>query len=682
MESYLAAAAVRAFDVRWCAIGADGEVDQAFSGGVKKDRPYTVVWRPRVGRTLAATRALPCGALVFGELPLIVARDTEGLGEAMAVATELLRGGPVMDVAARLLQTAQHPTAQARAELRAAAADLLAKRGDEQPPCTLEQAVWALGLAAVNTHGAGDCAVLGLLSSMPQHDCDPNCFIHVGPRGGGSELTLRTTRHVAAGEALCISYCPIYLPRSVRRAQLYEQHGFVCECERCAGGHPEHVRAFCCPSCGGGPASPTSPCPSCRSLACDACGALNRLSDARWSQLEQAEAPSGVLSPALHPYHHAWASILRNNLSSIRDAAERARAYQHLAGGLTRLAAATGGSKTAAGGPSSPLVARDLEGAASALRTAGDPRALCQLREAAHCWEAAGRAPEAARCLARLAKWEASAASEWASGALGASKVHNSRERGLAAEPAGGAWAALRAEPPAALDALRMGYAEALAAGAHAMSTRDCPVVVTGFDRGSTPEELSAACGSVSFSLAPDVSLPLDEVLAYAELNTADTPYYLVVKTFEGEKAALLEGFEAPDSIFGEDVLASVPGSQQARYLFIGSMRSGTFLHTDPLCTSAWNVCSHGLKRWCFIAPETDLERFGLRHFTQGRRQSQSVWFADVYPRLQAAAERDELRMVECLQRRGDVVYVPAGIGPPSGIPSSGLFLLAADFFI
>jgi hypothetical protein len=122
----------------------------------------------------------------------------------------------------------------------------------------------------------------------------------------------------------------------------------------------------------------------------------------------------------------------------------------------------------------------------------------------------------------------------------------------------------------------------------------------------------------------------------------------------------LLSSFEPP-ALFDDDLLAHVPGSRRARYLFIGGPRSGTYLHVDPLCTAAWNACTGGMKRWCFLPPHTDLHALGLAHFVQGRRQSHSKWFSSVYPRLRAAADRGELRMLECIQRRGDVVYVPAG---------------------
>ena len=80
-----------------------------------------------------------------------------------------------------------------------------------------------MGVASLNTHGCDDRpsrGVLGLLSSMPRHDCDPNALLRVGPAAAGSVLSLYTLRDVAAGEPLSISYAVRYAPTVVRRRQL------------------------------------------------------------------------------------------------------------------------------------------------------------------------------------------------------------------------------------------------------------------------------------------------------------------------------------------------------------------------------------------------------------------------------------------------------------------------------
>jgi hypothetical protein len=133
-----------------------------------------------------------------------------------------------------------------------------------------------------------------------------------------------------------------------------------------------------------------------------------------------------------------------------------------------------------------------------------------------------------------------------------------------------------------------------------------------------------------------------------------------VERSFQGERAALLDDF-APPSFFADDLLAEIPGSKRARYCFFGGARSGTFLHVDPLCTSAWNVCLAGRKRWCMLAPETDMAVHGLEHFAQGKHQLPVCWFLDEHPRLQRSAVAGKLTMIECVQGAGDMVFIPAG---------------------
>ena len=76
--------------------------------------------------------------------------------------------------------------------------------------------------------------VMGLLASMMEHCCEPSARIDVAPEARGSALTLSTVRDVAPGESLSICYVGYHLPTAERRRLLRFQHGFVCECARCA----------------------------------------------------------------------------------------------------------------------------------------------------------------------------------------------------------------------------------------------------------------------------------------------------------------------------------------------------------------------------------------------------------------------------------------------------------------
>eukprot|EP00661_Eupelagonemidae_sp_cell13_P003729 gene3729-2061_t len=86
----------------------------------------------------------------------------------------------------------------------------------------------------------------------------------------------------------------------------------------------------------------------------------------------------------------------------------------------------------------------------------------------------------------------------------------------------------------------------------------------------------------------------------------------------------------------------------------VGGPRSGTLLHQDPLCTCGWNLCLSGTKRWCLVEPRADVRELGL-----SGAEGPAAWFVDHLPALRAAAAAGDLRVVECLQGPGDLVYIP-----------------------
>lgn len=176
-------------------------------------------------------------------------------------------------------------------------------------------------------------------------------------------------------------------------------------------------------------------------------------------------------------------------------------------------------------------------------------------------------------------------------------------------------------------------------------------------ERWASPEALAAHHGHLPCSLGPDVNMTLAEYVHYAAACRADFPYYLFVRSFKGPMAALLEdyGVHAP---FRDDLLQLIPASAM-RYWICGPARTGTLLHVDPLGTAAWNTNLCGAKRWVFLPPDAPLhEVFGGE---PPRVSSPCAWFADVYPRLIAAAEAGRITVKETVQGPGDTVYVPPG---------------------
>ncbi|KAI9327183.1 hypothetical protein DFJ73DRAFT_601050, partial [Zopfochytrium polystomum] len=117
------------------------------------------------------------------------------------------------------------------------------------------------------------------------------------------------------------------------------------------------------------------------------------------------------------------------------------------------------------------------------------------------------------------------------------------------------------------------------------------------------------------------------------------------------------------------DDLFQYTGSRRPphRWVVIGSARSGTGIHIDPLGTSAWNALLFGHKRWALFPPHIPKWQVTLPNLPDSEA---STWFGLVYPALNAESTRcpatgmllaERLGMVEILQRPGEVVFVPGG---------------------
>lgn len=306
-RSFHAASAQRATDVQLM----QTLVDRLTDGVNEPSRLWTVEWRPNVGRTLLAASELEAGRLVFCERPLVAARSTNAgdaalRGRVPAVAVKLLQmpsDGPSKHLQAPLLlacpadeedeDVERQPHLQSELSIqlwrrltRAGGLDGWVRdfldAADRRSPswlaCEDGSALqhrlqiptvrWAIGVALINAHSASNPArgVLGLLSSMMEHSCEPTASVEIAPETEDSLISLRTLRPVPAGSPLSIAYVPTDWPRAERRRVLRVQYGFLCQCPRCCreDGVPQ-----CTPDptgTGAGP-STTSPVTSPPSLA-------------------------------------------------------------------------------------------------------------------------------------------------------------------------------------------------------------------------------------------------------------------------------------------------------------------------------------------------------------------------------------------------------------------------------
>jgi len=263
---------------------------------------------------------------------------------------------------------------------------------------------------------------------------------------------------------------------------------------------------------------------------------------------------------------------------------------------------------------------------------------------------------------------------------------HNHRDRSLAQFPPGSL------EPDAVRlkdgDALpRVSVKELTAAQfAERFSGRQLPAMILGaaegwpaVERWSSQETMLEHYGAIPFKVSEmypphaaarplKVELPLSLYVENAASVGADFPFYVFERDLEGPRAPLLNDFEVP-SYFRDD-LYNVTEYTRAffplyRYIIVGVERTGSNLHVDPSCTSAWNTLLCGLKRWALFPPGDSDEyrqRIGaVPRSGEGGGAPPAYWWLDVLPRLRESGEDKELGLIECVQRPGETIFVPSG---------------------
>ncbi|KAL1511480.1 hypothetical protein AB1Y20_006278 [Prymnesium parvum] len=195
------------------------------------------------------------------------------------------------------------------------------------------------------------------------------------------------------------------------------------------------------------------------------------------------------------------------------------------------------------------------------------------------------------------------------------------------------------------------------------------PVVIDGLCRAWkacsawTLEGLLQNYGGEKFKVGEDddgyaVYIKLKYFIRYMLDNQDDSPLYVFDSSFADRPAtrALRQDYSLP-RFFTDDLFRLVGEKRRPpfRWFVLGPERSGSYIHIDPLGTSAWNALLSGHKCWALFPPSVSKETVQPKNC--GGREA-IAWFVNALPLLQASENLDH-RPITVIQR--ETMFVPGG---------------------
>lgn len=172
-----------------------------------------------------------------------------------------------------------------------------------------------------------------------------------------------------------------------------------------------------------------------------------------------------------------------------------------------------------------------------------------------------------------------------------------------------------------------------------------------------TLDRLLQDYGGEKFKVGEDddgyaVYVKLKYFIRYMLDNQDDSPLYVFDSSFADRPStrSLRQDYLLP-RFFTDDLFRLVGEKRRPpyRWFVLGPERSGSYVHIDPLGTSAWNALLKGHKCWALLPPGVPKEVTQPKNC--GGREA-IAWFANVLPQLREAAEPSH-RPITAIQRPG-----------------------------